>query len=325
MTHTPNDIIDVAGGFADSVLLGYAVEHQLFEHTRRPATTAALAARLRVHAGKLEPVLVALSGLELLQRAEDGRWSNAAATRSHLVEGAPDDLRPFVCHMVQQWRRWIDLPKLLVGLPRDDHQDRSVFNDCEGQALLLKSTAAEAGTLPDDLAALLPSNIQGLLVDAGGGHGRYAAAALALHHKLRAEVWDTQLTALTVAGPPGITYVGCDLLDASTWPSQSPSVVILANVIANFSATRSQRLIHDLVGRLTDDGIMVVVTPWLDRDRQSPQTSCLFGVIITTACDEAWLPGVDECESWLHTESLVVERHRVDDDAILIGRRVTQC
>lgn len=317
---TPDDVIELAGGFADSVILAYAVKTGLFEFSQTYQATASLAASIQAHPAKLGPILTALSGLQLLRAGYGGTWINSPIAQAHLVEGCADDLRPFICHMVQQWRRWIDLDGLLAGGLRDDHQDRSVFVDRDAQTLLLASTGAESGGLPSEVASYLPSGISGVFVDVGGGHGRYASEIVARHPGLKGEVWDTPLTAEIAEGHDGIAYFGCDLLDSSTWPARKAEVVLLANLVANLPFEQSRALVRRLVSEL-EPSIFVLVSPWLDEARRSPLSSCLFGVVIATACDAGWLPSVTECRSWLLEEFSSVSVHRVADDGVIIGWR----
>lgn len=319
-------MIDMAGGFAETALLDWAVRSGLFERTRASSTAAELAVALGVHQHKMEPFLDALSGLGFLERRA-GDYRNALTVERHLIEGASDDLRAFVIHMGDQWRAWVTLDdRLRSGEVESWHQDRSVFEDPSGHTRLLEATAQEAGDLPERLAELVDWSASGLVIDAGGGHGRYSAAIATAHPHLACEVWDTPLSATTcerTLRSRGVShrvrFRPCDLLDDATWRHQVATDVLVANVIANFDVTSARDLLRHAASVLPSGGRVVVVGPWLEETRHEPIESALFSVLISAATHAGGLNTASGITSDLESAGLVVTCQRVGDDGIWTG------
>ena len=190
------DISALTYGFIASKALFAAVELDLFTRIAQGADTlATIAAATGVAANRTRTLLTTLKTVGLISE-KDGRFANAPATATYLVDGAPGDFRDYV--------RVVNGGFLYEGLRHLDQALRGqrVFPDKGFYEGILYSeggvggaafsAAQHAGSLGP--ARLLAKRVDlagaRTLLDVGGGSGAYTLAFLKQNPQLSATILD---------------------------------------------------------------------------------------------------------------------------------------
>ena len=183
-------------GFIASKALFAAVELDLFTRIARGADTlAAIAEATGIAANRARTLLTTLKTVGLISE-KDGRFANAPATATYLVEGAPGDFRDYVRVVnggfLYEGLRHLD--QALRGqriFPDKGFYEGIVYSE-GGVGGAAFSAAQHAGSLGP--ARLLAKRIDldgaRTLLDVGGGSGAYTLAFLKQNPQLSATILD---------------------------------------------------------------------------------------------------------------------------------------
>lgn len=283
---TPESILDMSGEFVEARLLQVSVEVELFD--MMPTDTTTLARRLEIRPERLEPVLVALSGLGFLVKAEN-EWRCGIAAERHLRSGCPDDLRAYVRHLARSYMEWSDLNAILeTRSPLEFQHER--LRHTAAHADFTRAMAEESGDTPQALAALPCWAGRRRIVDLGGGHGRYAATILDRYSLLEAIVVDVAGVADIASeclAPYGTRakFVAADILAPEEWEASGGDAILLANVLSDIGPENSGALLRDSARKVGEDGLVVVVGP---RHTRKGAEAGLFSLHMAVGCFHGW-------------------------------------
>ena len=283
---TRERILDISGEYVDARLLHASVEANLFDMT--PADTATIARRLEMLPERLEPVLVALSGLGLLKK-KGNEWRRRRVADRHLATGCPDDLRAYVRRLARSYMEWNNLSAILEArCPLEfqhEHRRHTVAH-----ADFARAMAEESGSVPPAVAKLPCWAERHRIVDLGGGHGRYAAAILDRHSLPEAVVVDVA-TAADVASEHLAPYrsrarfSAANILAPEEWQASSGDAVLLANVLSDIGPENSGALLRDCARKVGEDGVVVIVGP--QHTRKGAEAG-LFSLHMAVGCFHGW-------------------------------------
>jgi len=93
----PSPVVDLLYAFRGSKVMFTAVRLGVFDRLQREAAgLSTLAAELKANADALERLLDACVGLKLLERGDDGRYSNTALASAYLCRSTPGTLAGYV-------------------------------------------------------------------------------------------------------------------------------------------------------------------------------------------------------------------------------------
>ncbi|WP_225827707.1 methyltransferase [Streptomyces naphthomycinicus] len=251
-----------------------------------PLTTAEVAVACGTEPLATGSVLELLASLHLLERW-GGRYELTAVTRRYLLPDAPDDWGPML-RLVWDDRCAAVRDALLEDAPRG-YGRRSlwrVHQEVPRQAEIftqaMHAHSAAAATAFAERAASLGVPARAHVLDVAGGRGTYAIALARRHPELTATVLELGSVcpiasrAVGDAGLDGrITVVEGDMF-TTPWPSAD--VVLLADVMHNWSVGRCRELADRSRKALRPGGRLLVHDMLLDDAVPGPATAAANAV-----------------------------------------------
>ena len=279
------EISRIAYGFIGSKALFSALTLDLFSRMAAGARTLdGLAEETGVGPNRLKTLLVALTGLGLVVRDEDG-YRNAPASDRYLVRGAPG-------YFGDYYRLQIDrqiYPALLhldAGIAGDtahlafDSLAGLTGNPEEADAF---TRAQHAGSMGPAivLARTLDLSSARVLLDVGGGSGAFSIALCQRNPDLRATVLDFP-NVVTVAqrfvAEAGLRdRIACLRGDAiaTPWPPDQ-DVVLMSYVLSAVAEPSIPVLFDKALGALRPGGRLLIHDFMLDDDERGPTLAALW-------------------------------------------------
>lgn len=274
-------------GFIASKALFAAIELDLFTRIARGVDTLpAIAAATGVAANRARALLTTLKTVGLITE-QDGRFINAPATATYLVEGAAGDFRDYV--------RVVNGGFLYEGLRHLDQAllGRRIFSDkgfyegivyadggVGGPAF---SAAQHAGSLGP--ARLLAKRIDlggaRTLLDVGGGSGAYTLAFLKQNPGLHATILDfpdTVSTSERYAAEAGMSdrvrHIGANAI-TTDWPADQ-DVVLMSYLWSAVGAKDIEVLARRAYQSLRPGGLVLVHDFMVDDAHEAPAFAALY-------------------------------------------------
>ena len=216
----------------------------------RPRHLSELAGRLALHPTGLDLLLRVLASLGYAAETPDG-WAAGPATTWLRSE----DVSRSVDFAGALWGLVGELGHALVSPPPDLHA-RDL--GATFQARYQDALQANAADQPDQLAACLrPDRPPRRVLDAGGGHGAYAAALARRWPGLQATVLD--LPAAAGHQPAGIRFVAGDLRTADLGGPYD--VVLLLSVLPHLAPDHATAVVYRSAAALAPGGLLVTAGP----------------------------------------------------------------
>jgi len=123
---TPERIVQMAWSFATPLILGAAIRHRLFDHLESgPKTAAQLSELSGASLRGVRTVVNALTGLGLLTKDGEERYSLTAESNAFLVSGRPTYFGGLIRHISSQLvPRWLSLNDIVAsGKPVQSEQE----------------------------------------------------------------------------------------------------------------------------------------------------------------------------------------------------------
>lgn len=283
---TSQGMLDTAGEFVEARLLHASVEVGLFDMT--PANTKTLARRLAVRPERLEPFLLALSGLDLLEKVGN-EWRCGVAAERHLRNGCPDDLRAYVRRLSRSYLEWSDLTAILEARSPLEFQ-HEYLRHTAAHAEFARAMAEESGDTPQAVAELPCWAGRRRIVDLGGGHGRYAAAILdryTLPEAVVVDVAEVSGIASRYLAPYGARarFLVADIQAPDEWEASDGDAVLLTNVLSDVGPDGSGAVLRDAARKVGEEGTVVVVGP---RHTRKEAEAGLFSLHMAVGCFLGW-------------------------------------
>src|SRR3954453_11364415 len=191
---TPERIMQLAWGYAPTLMIEAAVHHGIFDLLdKEPRTIPQLASETGASERGLTAVLNGLVGLGLLSRAEN-RYSLATESAAFLVSTKPGYHGMFFKHISDQLLpRWLQLTEIVrTGRPaqRVNDQAEGATFFAEFVESLFPLSFAAAGALGEHLGIpKAAGQVSVLDIGAGSGVWGIALAKLSPHVRIRAVDW----------------------------------------------------------------------------------------------------------------------------------------
>ena len=305
-------------GFIASKALFAAVELDLFTRIARGADTlSAIAEATGVAANRARTLLTTLKTVGLVTE-KDGRFANAPATASYLVEGAPGDFRDYI--------RVVNGGFLYEGLRHLDKSMRGepVFPDkgfYEGIVYSEGGVGGPAFSSAQHAGSLGPARLMARRVDlagaatfldVGGGSGAYTLAFLKQNPGLHATILDfpeTVATARHYAAQAGmgdrVAHVAGNAL-TTAWPG-AQDAVLMSYVWSAVGGDDIATLARRAFAALRPGGLVLVHDFMVDDRHEGPGFAAwyLLAALLDNPRAECLTPGF--LEGALRDAGFVIE------------------
>jgi acetylserotonin O-methyltransferase len=292
-------ILALIEGFRRSKAMFAGVAFGVFDRLERePATSAALAADLRVKAEPLGRLLDGCVGLGLLRKC-DGRYVNEPVASAYLCRDSDRTLVGYILYSNDVlFRLWAHLED---AVREGGHQWKQTFgNDggifdhffqTEGAMRTFLKGMHGFGVLssPKVVAAFDLSRFH-RLVDLGGATGHLAMAACERYPNLRAAVFDLprviDVAREEVQRLPEMTS-RIDLIGGEFFADDLPEgdLYAVGQILHDWSDEKIRALLDKIYRRLPEGGGLLVVEKLLDEDKTGP-ASVLMQSLNMLLCTE---------------------------------------
>ena len=317
----PTSIFEYFRGSYGTELLTAAVSHfDLFGRiAKQPRTLAELQADLSLAERPAIVLTTALRAMQLLKKNTTGQFELTAMAAEHLVGGQGFDVgsylslaatSPGVIEMVERLRT--NRP---AGLSGDEAGAAFIYRDgmksaMEQTQLAAHFTLALAGrakNVAPVLAAQIPLNNAGTLLDVGGGTGIYCIAFLRANPKLRAIVFDRPevlKTAERFAADYDVTArLQLQSGDMFADPLPNADVILLSNILHDWGVTECQTLINRCAASLNPGGRLIIHDVLLNDELDGPLPIALYSAALFTLT-EGRAYSASEYNGWLSNAGL---------------------
>lgn len=291
-----------------------------------PMTAGALADRLGVDAGKLEPLLYALVIAELLEPLDGRRFANSPEADEYFVEGQAAYRGGAHELLSDLWAGVLQTAETIrTGQPQAIHDFSTMDDDALGAFFrgLHGGTVASAKNLlahGPDLSGCRH------LLDVGGGTGAVAITLCQAFPDLKATVLDLPRIARVVT--PGflsevdmadrITVVEGDAVREP--PPGRYDLVTMRALLQVLGPNECAALIANVAKAMAPNGRIVIVGRVLNDDRRTPVSTALFNLVFLNIYEAGLAHTEGEHRAWLEVAGFRdVQKQTLDPDTIIIA------
>jgi SAM-dependent methyltransferase len=258
----PTPLIDTLLGFllAKAVIAGTALG--VFDALERGALpTSEISRRCKTDRAATERLLRALCGCRYLTW-ENNSYRLSRSSRRWLLRGRSNSLRSAILHRDLDLRFMQFETYLREGAIQHFHgalspEDWEIYHDGQaGHAALTLDEVLRRVPLPDRATDFL---------DLGGGHGLYSFGFCGRYPRLRARVFDLDITygslALSKATETirGRVSFHAEDIRHVRLPESSCDTVLMANVLHHFDEGTARKIVERIASALRPDGMFVVL------------------------------------------------------------------
>jgi SAM-dependent methyltransferase len=286
------DLMRLVHGFEAARIFLVAVEQDLFTPLEKGCRADELAELRNLDARAVELLLNALVATGVLEKRQD-RFYNGPAASSCLVAG--DNYRGHIFrHIGHCWDSWSDLDSVVRdGAPREVGEDQALGDDEVRTRDFIRGMDDVTRELAPEVVGKLDLNGVRVILDVGGGPGRYASTFLESHP----EVEEVRLFDL-----PGALEVARENLQGDERVKLVPGdftrdrfedgvdLVWVSQVLHSLDEQECQELLSKAASCLNPGGRVLVHEFLLDDDLAGPPQAALFAVhmLVLTAGGRAY-------------------------------------
>lgn len=282
--HWAQQIMDLAWDFRAARTLLVAHRTGVFDRlAQSAASTATLAAELKLDADLLERVLIACAAMHLLRRDQD-RWKLTPKAKATLDPQSPYYQGNVLGHMAGVWDFWNDLEHHLRG-----QQGASTFSPQATRArnhrdfILAMHNMSVAGRAAE-LASRIDLTGRKTLIDVGGGPGTYSIAFCQKYPDLHATIFDLPPT-VAIAREVIERFNLSDRITTAegSWDThefgQGCDALLLSNVLHGPSSDADMKL-QKARRALNPGGMLIVQDFVLNSHKTGPLLPALFNIMV---------------------------------------------
>lgn len=303
----PDRLMQLAWGYAPTLIVATAVRFRLFEHLADgPRSVAQLTATTGTSGRGMSAILNALVGLRLLERRGDG-YTLTPESAAFLLPGRPEYRGTFFHHHIDQLLpQWLQLEHIVrTGQP-------AVTTNRAGDAPAYFAGFVEslfAGSYPaaQDLGRHLriPEAVKPVRVlDLGAGSGVWGIALAEQSQQVRVTAVDwprvldiTREMAVRHRVGGQFSAVPGDLFSVDF--GQAYDVALLGHILHSEGPDRIQTLLRKTSRALVPGGVIAIQEFLPDDDRQGPLMPLLFAVNMLVNTEAGGTYTFAEISRWL--------------------------
>jgi hypothetical protein len=317
-------IFEVGFGYRASKVLFSAVELDLFTAlSERPLDAAALMRRLGLHERGARDFFDALVSLGILQRSEDGQYSNTPEAELYLVCSKPT----YVGSLFEQYNAigyglWGSLTQALrTGLPQIEttagRHLTNLYADPLRLRMFVKSMTGASRLVAKAIAARFPWRDYQSVMDIGTAEGCLPVEVMLAHPHIRGGGFDLpELRSIFEAYvcehalADRLQFHSGDFFEAAL---PTADVIVLGRILHNWDLDTKRMLLRKAYDALPKGGALIVYETLIPEDRRRNAAGLLasLNMLLWTAggfdfsgadCGE-WMRDAGFCD--IHVESLV--------------------
>jgi ubiquinone/menaquinone biosynthesis C-methylase UbiE len=313
---TPKRIMELAWGYAPTLVIEAAIRHGVFDALdRKPATLKQLATETAVSERGLRAILNVLVSLNLLEREGDN-YLLAPESARFLVSSKPGYYGMFFGHISDQLLpKWLELNEIVkTGKPANkvNQQTEGAAFFAEFVESLFPISFPAATALGEHLGvAKATSPLSVLDIGAGSGVWGIALAKQSPHVRVRAVDWPEVLEVTKrVAAKHGVsdrlTTAQGDFFEADFGTGHQ--IATIGHILHSEGAERSRRLLKKVFSALAPGGTISIQEFVPNDQRTGPPTALIFAVnmLVNTEAGDTFT--FEEMSSWLYEAGFVNPR-----------------
>jgi hypothetical protein len=310
---TPDGIMELGLGFWASKTLLSAVELRVFATlaTDGPLGADDLAERLGVHPRSARDFFDALVALEMLERDDDGRYSNTPATDLFLDPAKP----PYVGGLLEManarlYPFWGSLTQgLRTGKPQNEAKAggddffAALYADEERLAQFAAAMSSVSAGIAQAMAAKFPWADYGSVVDVGCAEGALPSGLALAHGHLTGGGFD-----LPPLRPLFDSYVGrLGLADRLSFtggdffadPLPSADVLVMGRILHDWDLEEKRQLLRKAYDALPEGGALIVYDAIIDDDRRANAFGLLMSLNMLIETPGGFDYTGADCRGWM--------------------------
>lgn len=305
---TPERIMQLAWGFAPTLILEAALKHGVFDLLdSAPKTAEQVAAETGASARGLRAVMDALVGFQFLAKDAAGRYSLTPESSAFLVSTKPGFQGGFFKHTSSQLiPKWLRLNEIVrTGRPAvavNQEGDGSAFFQEFVEDIFPMSYPA-AKVLAGHLRLADASGAVSVLdIAAGSGVWGIALAQSSPRVTVTAVDWAGVLSATKrIAARHGVAdrfrFVPGDLATADFGAGHQ--IATLGHILHSEGEPRSRALLEKTFGALAPGGTIAIAEFLVSADRTGPPNGLIFAVNMLVNTDAGDAFSFDQIAAWL--------------------------
>lgn len=333
MADTPGldreQLLEMAGAFVPSCVLGAAAELDLFTLLGRESLTAAeVAERLSADRRGITMLLDSVAALGLLEKQE-GRYSVPTALWPWLSEESPEAVLPMIRHRMTMLRGWSQLAwTAKAGFPAPS--TASLRGPMADRAAFVAAMHTVSGPLADPLVGrLLPLSFQHLL-DVGGASGTWTLAFLRAVPEAVATIFDLpdaiEQARQRIAGTEFAERVDFAVGDFYRDPLPAGAdFAWVSAIIHQHSRAKSRELFAKVYRALQPGGQIGIRDIVMDGQRVQPVAGALFALNMLVHTADGGTFTFEEIAEDLRAAAFVEPELRVKSEgmeSVVLARKV---
>ncbi len=303
----------LSSGFRASRVILTANNYDIFEHLKKPKTSAALARRLKIDPRATEILLDAVTALGLLKKNRS-TYRNTALANTFLIKTSIWYQGYMLRHSDHLWKNWTGLDEIVkTGRPnRLEGRDYQVFiRAMHNNAVLLA---------PMVIGAVDTMGVKTAL-DLGGGPGTYCTELS--RRGVKATLFDLPEAieiARQLVKSKTVRFMAGDFHYDDI--GKGYDLVLLSQILHSLSIEEIQALLMKARSALNPEGRIAIHEFLLDNDRAHPVPGALFSInmLINTAKGRCYTS--QEMAGWLKKAGLKhIKTKNLGDTVVLTGRK----
>lgn len=273
----------MAQAYWESAALMAAVELEVFTAVAHGHDTVPAAARaIGISERNAERLLTALCAMTLLERSDDGRFTNAPDVQRFLVKDGERYAGPWILFTKPRWEAFGELSERLKRREENHLGQYTEFTVEDARRYHAATYSIGMGA-----ARLFSRSVdlsgRKLLLDLGGGSGAYSIVATRTYPGLKAIVLDLPPVAVVAreyidanGAADKVSAVAGDFT-TSDFP-QGVDAVVMASNLPQYEPDLIRLVVRKAFAALVPGGEMHLIGETLHDDRRGPLSAALWGL-----------------------------------------------
>ncbi len=323
-------IKEISTAYWKSQTLFTALKLNLFKEMRdKTLTLQDLCSRLGADPHGLEPLLLSLTALGLMEKTDRGYWVEESY-RPYLTEGGDKDFSGAISHMDHLQATWQRLDESVrSGGPIVFDEEIHESEIQQRTERFMAAMESIASNVSQELIRQFPLNGDEEILDLGCGPGTYFRTFLKTYPEARATAVDTEdvipITRHHVEREDlsgRVAFVPGDFYELS-FKNSFYHLVILSNIIHMFTPDRAVALCEKIYSALSPGGTLLINDFFTDETGTRPRWGALFSLNMLLNTDGGKNYRLEDGKRFLQEAGFVKIRSKplCMDATLLIGTK----